>query len=79
MTVLKVEKVKGNKLNISYPANHPKKKDIERWLTYLSPGYTEFLIQTGHDPHCNSCRDYCCENVGMEDDACPAFKYGDKW
>ena len=79
MTALKIEKLKDNKLSISWKANHPKEKEIKRWLSYLSPGYVEFLPQFGHDPHCGSCRDAECPDIGSSSDACPAFKYGENW
>jgi hypothetical protein len=79
MSVLKVKFLGKNKLSVSYPADHPKANDIKRWLTYLSAGYTEFLIRFGYDPHCDACRDSECENCGNGDDACSGFKYGDKW
>jgi len=79
MTILKVERVDAEHQRVSYPADHPKKKDIERWLGYLSPGYVEFLLKRGCDPHCSACRAEDCENVGMGDDACPAFKFGEEW
>jgi hypothetical protein len=73
-------KFEGDKVHISYPANHTKVKDIERWIgNNLSPGYIEFLLQMNHDPHCNACRDTACENIGMGDDACRGFKFGSKW
>jgi hypothetical protein len=80
-TVLKVKKVGKNQVSVSYPKDHPKAERIEKWLDYLSPGYIEYLLQTNdmHGPHCSACRDFDCENHGMGDDACPAFKYGARW
>lgn len=79
MTTLEVKKSKDNKLTISWKANHPKNKEIENWLAHLSPGYTEFLLKFGHDPHCENCRDAECPDIGSGNDACPAFKYGEVW
>ena len=79
MSVITVKSAGKGKVTIAYPANHPKAKDIERWLEYLSAGYVEFLLRFGYDPHCTACRDEKCENCGNGDDACEAFKYGDKW
>lgn len=70
---------KGKKLTISWDSKHPKADRIEKWLQHLSPGYVEYLLQFGYDPHCSACRDSSCENCGMGDDACPAFKFGQKW
>ncbi len=77
-TVLRVKKV-NKEYKISFPAKHPKRKQIEKWLGRLSPGYTEYLLQFGDDPHCSACRDKDCENMGMGDDACRAFKFGLDW
>jgi hypothetical protein len=79
LTVLNVEKAEGDKLTVSYPPNHPKAERIKEWLKYLSPGYVEYLVQFGEDPHCTACRDAKCENRGMGDDACPGFKFGEEW
>jgi len=76
MTVLTVER-KGR--NISWDDDHPKSAQIYKWLKYLSPGYVEYLLQFGCDPHCSACRDTRCENAGHGDDACAAFKYGEEW
>lgn len=78
-TILRVKKVEGDKLQISYPAKHPKKDRIEKWLKYLSPGYIEYLLHFGDDPHCTACRDVDCEAVGLGDDACRGFKFGLDW
>lgn len=79
MSVLKVKKVAGNKLNVSYPKNHPKAEKIDGWLKHLSPGYVEYLLAHGTDPHCSACRATDCDNVGMGDDACSGFMWGEKW
>jgi len=79
MPVLKVKPAGKGKVMIDYPAKHPKAARIEEWLKRLSPGYVEYLLKFDTDPHCNACRDSGCENVGNGDDACPAFKYGDRW
>lgn len=80
MTVLEVRPIDEDKIEIAYPTNHPRVKDIERWLGYgLSAGYIEYLLKTGNDPHCSACRDFECENQGMGDDACRGFKYGEAW
>lgn len=80
MTVLTVTPAGEGKVTISYPADHPMVTKIEKWLKNVSPGYTEYLIKSdGQDPHCNSCRDFECENQGNGDDACRAFKYGEEW
>jgi len=78
-TILTVTPSGPNTLSISYPTNHEKAEKIEKWLQRLSPGYTEYLLQFGQDPHCNACRDTECENVGMGDDACHGFKFGQEW
>lgn len=82
MSVLKVKitgKGKNEKLTVSYPKNHPKAARIAKWLEYLSPGYVEYLLAYDTDPHCNACRATDCDNVGMGDDACPGFMWGEKW
>ena len=79
MTVLTVKKVDEKQCSVGYPANHPKKKDIERWLSHLGPGYVEYLLKHGCDPHCTACRATDCDNVGNGDDACPGFMYGEEW
>jgi hypothetical protein len=78
MTTLKV-KVYKDRMDVTYPADHKQKDDIERWLKNLSPGYAEWMLQVGSDPHCSNCRDMKCENFGRGDDACPAFQFGEKW
>jgi len=78
-TILTVTPSGPDTFNISYPTNHEKAENIEGWLKHLSPGYTEYLLQFSHDPHCNACRDTECENIGMGDDACPGFKFGLEW
>ena len=85
MTVLKVGKADkdGNQL-VSYPIDHPKVKKIEKWLDNgLSAGYIEWLLthddDMASDPHCCNCRAMDCDNVGMGDDACRGFQYGEKW
>ncbi len=79
-TILKVKDIGGGKQEISWPPKHPKAKQIREWLDRkLSPGYVEYLLQFGVDPHCGACRDTKCENVGRGDDACGAFKFGLKW
>ena len=45
-------------------------------MTKVSEDYNEYVSNTGMQPHCNACQDYTCENVGMGDDACPAFSLG---
>lgn len=45
-------------------------------MTKVSEDYNEYIANTGMQPHCNACQDYECENVGMGDDACPAFSLG---
>jgi hypothetical protein len=40
----------------------------------LSKDYEKFVKKMGYDPHCNACTDTSCDNVGMGDDACPAFR-----
>lgn len=77
-TTLKVKK-QGKQYQITFPSNHPKADKIDKWLQHLSPGYVEYLLQFGQDPHCSACRDCGCDNVGMGDDACPAFKFGARW
>ena len=79
MTILTVKKVDAKRQTVSYPADHPKKEDIERWLGYLSPGYTEYMLKFGVDPHCSACRATDCDNVGNGDDACRGFMYGEEW
>jgi len=67
---------------ISYPPDHPKVKDIERWSKNgLGPGYIEYLLKTDdpHGPHCIQCRNFDCENSGEGDDACGGFQYGEEW
>ena len=79
MTVLKVTEERVG-LRIRFSANHPKVKQIQEWLDNgLSPGYVEYLLKAGRDPHCSACRDWECENVGNGDDACRGFKYGERW
>jgi len=78
-TILTVKSAGKDKLSISYPKNHPKAEKIKKWLSYLSPGYVEWLLQVGSDPHCSNCRAMDCENVGMGDDACPGFQFGEDW
>jgi len=78
MTVLTVEK-KPEGLLVSFPKNHPKAKQIDAWLKNVSPGYTEYLIKHGCDPHCSACRADDCDNVGMGDDACAGFMWGEEW
>jgi len=79
MTILRV-KVVGKNWEVSYPTNHEQVEDIKRWLSYeLSPGYVEWLLHMGKDPHCSNCRDMECDNIGNGDDACKAFMYGEKW
>jgi hypothetical protein len=79
MTILHVVQ-NGKKLTVTYPANHKQADDIERWFSYeLSPGYIEWMLQVGSDPHCTNCRDMDCENFGNGDDACKGFKFGEKW
>jgi len=76
--VLNVVK-KGEELKISWPSKHPKSASIKKWLNSLSPGYVEYLLQTGEDPHCSNCQDFECMNNGSGDDACSAFKIGNDW
>ena len=45
-------------------------------MTNVSEDYKEYVSHTGMQPHCNACQDYECDNVGMGDDACPAFSLG---
>lgn len=78
MTILSV-KIKGKNCEVSWPADHPNTKKIDKWLKNVSPGYTEYLLLDKGDPHCSACRDTGCENMGMGDDACRAFKFGEKW
>ena len=68
-----------NRLIVTYPKGHPREPDIRRWLTYLSPGYVEYLLQHETDPHCRDCGDVECENVGHGDDACKGFRIGKEW
>lgn len=42
----------------------------------LSKDYIKYEKLTGMPPHCNACTSPTCENVGMGDDACPAFRSG---
>ena len=80
MTILEVKDLGEGKLQVTYPEDQQKKDDIERWLKNVSPGYVEYLLNSnGQDPHCNSCRDFGCENQGMGDDACRGFKFGEAW
>ncbi len=44
-TVLGVKKKRNNKLEVSWPANHPKFGEIVRWLKQLSPGYVEYILR----------------------------------
>ncbi len=79
-TVLKVKNINDEEQEIRYPSNHPKIEKIRAWIDNgLSPGYIEYLLQFGVDPHCNACRDTGCENAGRGDDACRAFKFGLEW
>ena len=78
MSILQVKK-KGKRIEISWPKGHPQGEQIEKWLKRMSPGYVEYLLKFGTDPHCSACRDDKCPSVGNGDDACPAFMYGEKW
>ena len=78
-TILKVEKLDNGKLNVSWPATHPKFSEINHWLKTLSPGYVEYLLKFEKHPHCDSCRDMACDEVGSGDDACRAYKFGLEW
>ena len=78
-TVLHVE-VNEDTFTIDYPDNHKQVDDIKRWFSYnLSPGYVEWMLKVGSDPHCTNCRDISCENFGNGDDACCGFQFGEKW
>ena len=80
MTILNAKMLDDGRMEVSYPGNHKRVDDIERWLSYeLSPGYIEWLLKTGVDPHCTNCRALDCENFGRGDDACKAFQFGEKW
>ena len=77
--ILKVKK-EGKKLTVSFPADHPKADKIDEMLGRLSPGYVEYYIQHGTDPHCPECRNHKCPDFGQSgDDACSAFKIGSIW
>ena len=78
MTILRVKKF-GDAFEVSWPTDHKEASNIQGWLNNVSPGYVEWLLQFGKDPHCSNCRDIECENVGNGDDACPAFKWGEEW
>jgi len=78
-TTLKVKKVGKNQIETSWKPNHPKSDQIDSWLQHLSPGYVEYLLQFGNDPHCNACRDGGCEMQGTGNDACTGFKFGARW
>jgi len=80
-TIIKVTEINDEtgEIKLNYPSDHPKAEQIEGWLQRLSPGYIEYLLQFGTDPHCNACKDIECENIGMGDDACPGFQFGEKW
>ena len=80
MSILKVTEHK-EQLLVSYPSDYSKEKveKIKKWLQHLSPGYVEHLLKFNEEPHCSSCRDMSCEDVGSGNDACPGFKYTEKW
>lgn len=78
MSILTV-KLNGDTASVTWPLNHVRADKVEKWLNRLSLGYVEWLLRFGRDPHCSNCRDMRCDNVGMGDDACPAFKFGTKW
>ena len=83
MTILKVKDIGNGQQTVSYPtAGHGDKTgaDIALMLQNVSPGYVEYILQTGESHvHCSACRDMDCENQGNGDDACRAFKYGEDW
>lgn len=82
MTILKVKNTENGHQAVTYPTTGHNGKtgaDIALMLQRMSPGYIEYILQFGTDPHCNACRDKKCENQGNGDDACQAFKFGEKW
>ncbi len=79
MATLLTVKAIGDELQINWPPNHAKADKIKNWLSYLSPGYVEWLLRFGKDPHCSNCRDMGCDNIGNGDDACQGFKFSQNW